>query len=415
MGMIKKSALTFAVLFAVFAYLVHSPIPAEVHDPWHFQLLVDVLALSEFLGGISEKLGFDRWWAYPGRIPMPFPLFLPDGMKVKNEMLGGVETVIITPRSFQERKEPGPAVVYFHGGGWVFANLKTSMHLLVDFAEETGFVVMAPEYRLAPEHPFPAPYDDCMNSTISFMKSSKRFNVDPKKIILSGDSAGGNLAMAVYIGLIEMQASDPTVELPAMQALIYPILQMINYLTPSHVQNQKFMFSADLIPKFWLAYIGLNNQPWLGDVIARNGHVDKSDVELIEKWNLVSPNLIPDKYMHSGKVFELDDVVYDDTLDGDVRKLMKEMILNTKIAPLLASDEIISKIKKTLVLVCEYDPLRDDGIILHERIKALGGSVELQYLPNSLHATASLGAIFKNTYYGKQNSIFFQKIKKAFQ
>uniref|UniRef100_H2XLT4 Alpha/beta hydrolase fold-3 domain-containing protein n=1 Tax=Ciona intestinalis TaxID=7719 RepID=H2XLT4_CIOIN len=387
--MIKKSALTFAVLFALFAYLVHSPIPAEVHDPLYFQLLVDVLALSEFLSLFYMfKLNH-----------------LADGMKVENEMLGGVETVIITPRNFtvlppkgfQERKKPGPAVVYFHGGGWVFANLskETSMHLLVDFAEETGFVVMAPEYRLAPEHPFPAPYDDCMNSTISFMKSSKRFNVDPKKLILSGDSAGGNLAMAVYIGLIEMQASDPTVELPAMQALIYPILQMINYLTPSHVQNQKFMFSADLIPKFWLAYIGLNDQPWLGDVVARNSHVDKSDVELIEKWNLVSPNLIPDKLK-----LKHNDVVYDDTLDGDVRKLMKQMILNTKISPLLASNEIISKIKKTLVLVCEYDPLRDDGIILHERIKALGGSVELQYLPNSLHATASLGAIFKNTYYG---------------
>ncbi|XP_078492276.1 arylacetamide deacetylase-like [Ciona intestinalis] len=411
MGILKKVGLTVAASVVLFGYLIHRPIPHDVPHRFKYQMLINLVSMLELMATATQKLGYSRWWPY--RPSPPFPSTLPDGMKVENEMLGGVETVIITPRIFQERKEPGPAIVFIHGGGWVLGSINTSIMLLIQAAEETGFVVMSPEYRLAPEHPFPAPYDDCMNSTISFMKSSKRFNVDPKKIILSGDSAGGNLAMAVYIGLIEMQASDPTVELPAMQALLNPLLQPLNFMTPSYEQSREFMFMNNLAPKFVLAYIGLNDRLELADVVARNGHVDKSDVELIEKWNLVSPNLIPDKYKRGGKVFELDDVVYDDTLDGDVRKLMKEMILNTKIAPLLASNEIISKIKKTLVLVCGYDPLRDDGILLVERIKSLGGSAELQHLPTSLHAASIMGAAMPGSYYHQQNKIFFKSVKNA--
>nr|XP_002125860.1 arylacetamide deacetylase isoform X3 [Ciona intestinalis] len=411
MGILKKVGLTIAVSVVLFGYIIHRPIPHDVPHRFKYQMLIDVVSFQELLASVTEKLGYSRWWSYRA-IPKP-PSTLPDGMKVENKMLGGVETVIITPRSFQAQKEPGPAIIHFHGGGWIMGNTDTTMMLLLQAAEETGFVVMSPEYRLAPEHPFPAPYDDCMNSTISFMKSSKRFNVDPKKIILSGDSAGGNLAMAVYIGLIEMQASDPTVELPAMQTLLYPILQTLNFMTPSYEQSREFMFNNNLLPKFWLAYIGLNDQLELADVVARNSHVDKSDVELIEKWNLVSPNLIPDKYKRGDKVFELDDVVYEDTLNGDVRKLMKQMILNTKISPLLASNEIISKIKKTLVLVCEYDPLRDDGILLVERIKSLGGSAELHHLPTSLHAASHIGASMPGSYYYQENKIFFKSLKDA--
>nr|XP_018669504.1 arylacetamide deacetylase isoform X2 [Ciona intestinalis] len=411
MGILKKVGLTIAVSVVLFGYIIHRPIPHDVPHRFKYQMLIDVVSFQELLASVTEKLGYSRWWSYRA-IPKP-PSTLPDGMKVENEMLGGVETVIITPRSFQGKREPGPAIIFIHGGGWVMGSINGTATLLIQAAEETGFVVMSPEYRLAPEHPFPAPYDDCMNSTISFMKSSKRFNVDPKRIILSGDSAGGNLAMAVYIGLIEMQASDPTVKLPAMQALMNPLLQPLNFMTSSYQHYRELMFMNNLAPKFLLAYIGLNDRPELADVVARNSHVDKSDVELKEKWNLVSPSLIPDKYKQGGKVFELDDVVYDDTLDGDVRKLMKQMILNTKISPLLASNKIISKIKKTLVLVCEYDPLRDDGILLVERIRSLGGSAELQHLPTSLHGVSNMGAALPGSYYHQQNKIFFKTVKDA--
>ena len=68
--------------------------------------------------------------------------------------------------------------------------------------------------------------------------------------------AGGNLALAVTLGLTKLHKKDGTLPMPAMTTLIYPALQMANYQLPSYQHNQPFMFYPSLIPKFWLAYIG---------------------------------------------------------------------------------------------------------------------------------------------------------------
>ena len=67
---------------------------------------------------------------------------------------------------------------------------------------------------------------------------------------------GGNLAMSITVTLIEMNKEDPTLPLPAMTTLIYPVLQMINFRLPSYQQNLQFLFPKLVAPKFWLAYIG---------------------------------------------------------------------------------------------------------------------------------------------------------------
>jgi len=66
------------------------------------------------------------------------------------------------------------------------------MKVIQQLAAETGFVVMSPDYRRAPQHPFPAPYDDCLKSTLEFIDRAPEFHVNPKQIVLSGDSAGSS-------------------------------------------------------------------------------------------------------------------------------------------------------------------------------------------------------------------------------
>jgi acetyl esterase len=105
-----------------------------------------------------------------------------------------------------------PAVVYFHGGGYTIGDLQTHDGLCRRFSRELGAVVIAVDYRLAPEHPFPAGVNDCVAVTRWVVQSTEALGIDASRIALAGDSAGGNFAAVV----------SQEVEGIAFQLLIYP-------------------------------------------------------------------------------------------------------------------------------------------------------------------------------------------------
>lgn len=112
-----------------------------------------------------------------------------------------------------------PGLVYFHGGGWVLGDLETHDTLCRNLAKASGAVVVAVDYRLAPEHPFPAAFDDAWTAVNHVVREAATLGIDSAKIAVAGDSAGGNLAAAVALKAREHGA--PKI---AMQCLIYPVL-----------------------------------------------------------------------------------------------------------------------------------------------------------------------------------------------
>ncbi len=114
-------------------------------------------------------------------------------------------------------REPGPLVLYFHGGGWVVGDLDTHDELCRTLALRTGARVLSVDYRLAPEHPFPAAIEDALSSFREAGARAGELGVDPARIALAGDSAGGHLAAVTA----QLAASDPVP--PAFQLLIYPV------------------------------------------------------------------------------------------------------------------------------------------------------------------------------------------------
>jgi acetyl esterase len=110
-----------------------------------------------------------------------------------------------------------PALMYFHGGGWTIGDLDTHDVLCRELANGARCAVFSVEYRKGPEAPFPAALDDCFNATNFVSKNSKSLSVDPARIAVGGDSAGGNLAAVVAI--LARDAGSPPV---AFQLLIYP-------------------------------------------------------------------------------------------------------------------------------------------------------------------------------------------------
>ena len=108
----------------------------------------------------------------------------------------GVTADVVIPKG----AGPHPVLVYLHGGGWVCGSSKTHKKLGYRFAE-AGFLVVNVDYRLAPEHPFPTPFEDCLAAVRWAHREAARFGGDPARFAIGGDSAGGNLSAAVAAAL----------------------------------------------------------------------------------------------------------------------------------------------------------------------------------------------------------------------
>ncbi|HEY2160605.1 MAG TPA: alpha/beta hydrolase [Solirubrobacteraceae bacterium] len=117
--------------------------------------------------------------------------------------------------------DTGSLLVYFHGGGFVVGDLETHDNLCRFIATRSGARVLAVDYRLAPEHPFPAPIDDAVAAFRDAAERASELGCDPSRIAVGGDSAGGNLAAGV--ARIAASEGGPT---PAFQLLLYPWLDL---------------------------------------------------------------------------------------------------------------------------------------------------------------------------------------------
>ncbi len=164
---------------------------------------------------------------------------------VSDEFVGDVPVRIYQP--------DGPVsgvVVYFHGGGFVMGSIGIMDAVARNLADVSGAVVISVEYRLAPEHPYPAGLDDCEAATRWAVANTGRFGVPPHLVAVAGESAGGNLAAAV--SLRARDAGDLTL---AGQVLIYPATAGTEVF-PSRKEFDGLVISLAAGEQFWKAYSG---------------------------------------------------------------------------------------------------------------------------------------------------------------
>ncbi len=149
-----------------------------------------------------------------------------------------------------ETTGPAPGFVYYHGGGWVLGDVEYSDLACRIVANDVGCVVVSVDYRLAPEHKFPAPLNDCYTALEWVVANAKELGIDPSRIAIGGDSAGGNLAAAVAI-----RARDENGPKLAHQLLIYPVTDH-NFETASYSANgEGLLLTRDAMRWFWGHYL----------------------------------------------------------------------------------------------------------------------------------------------------------------
>lgn len=149
-----------------------------------------------------------------------------------------------------EESGPGlPVIMYFHGGGWVLGGAETYDRFMRDLTNGVGAAVVFPEYSLSPEEHYPVALEECYAATNWIAEHGSEFGLDPKRIAVSGDSAGGNLATVVC--LLAKQRGGPRI---SAQALIYPATDS-SFSTPSfHQFGAGYFLTAEASRWFWNQY-----------------------------------------------------------------------------------------------------------------------------------------------------------------
>jgi acetyl esterase len=143
-----------------------------------------------------------------------------------------------------------PALVFFHGGGWTIGDLDTHDVVCRQLALGARCAVFSVDYRLAPEHPFPAAVDDCFFSTKFLWERAEQFKIDANRIACGGDSAGGNLAAVVAL-MARDQGGPPL----ARQLLVYPATDQRCALASHERNGEGYLLTKDAIRFFRDGYL----------------------------------------------------------------------------------------------------------------------------------------------------------------
>ncbi len=374
--MIRKILLVSALVsaLAVVAYVVLLPVPEGIEHPWKLKMLT-----------ISMKVMFCLGNYVPSTVAKYLDERSRPGMREKgpnvtytDTMFDGVLVRVFDDQKAEEISTKRPAIVFYHGGGWRLGHLDLHHGILSVYARTLGVVIVSVEYRLAPKYIFPAAVDDCTTATVAFLQRLQEFNVDPARVAIMGDSAGGNLAAAVAQRL----TFDPKYEgLPKLklQVLIYPALQAFDFQLPSYQQNGDYstvVMDRVTTADFWAYY--LNNKPHLRTAMSQNKHTTQQAKMLLKIKKLLSPDYIPAEFKESGYTAP-------PAVDGDqeLYEELRPVLMNPDFAPLMRED--LRGLPEAYILTAQFDVLRDDGIIYAKRLEEAGVKVTWKNYKNGFH------------------------------
>ncbi|XP_055966654.1 neutral cholesterol ester hydrolase 1 [Sorex fumeus] len=377
----RSSCVLLTALVALAAYYVYIPLPGAVSDPWKLMLLDATFRSAQQMSNLIHYLGLSHHLLALNFIILSFgkkSAWSTPQVKVTDTDFDGVEVRVFegSPKPQEPLKR---SVVYIHGGGWALASAKISYYdeLCTAMAEELNAVIVSIDYRLVPKVYFPAQIQDVVRATKYFLRPEvlQKYSVDPSRVGISGDSAGGNLAAA--LGQQFNQDADLRNKLK-LQALIYPVLQALDFNTPSYQQNVNTpILPRYVMVKYWVDYFNGNYDFVQAMMVNNHTSLDVQEAAALRgrlNWTSLLPASITKSYQPVMQT------------TGNAR-IIKEIpqLLDARSAPLIADQEVLQHLPKTYILTCEHDVLRDDGIMYAKRLERAGVEVTLDHFEDGFH------------------------------
>lgn len=186
---------------------------------------------------------------------LPFPAGMTTSVSTTKSADGSKLNIThFVPLAVKQNRDASPnrAIIYAFGGGLIAGSVAISFNVIASFAERSGTQVFAPDYRLAPEHPYPAALDDVYACITWLQAHAGEFNVDPARIVTLGQSAGGGIAAAAALRARDEGLTPPI----AAQVLRYPMLDDRTQMDPHNFRFPLLTWSSSSNSIAWKAYLG---------------------------------------------------------------------------------------------------------------------------------------------------------------
>ncbi|XP_020844614.1 arylacetamide deacetylase-like isoform X2 [Phascolarctos cinereus] len=376
-----KKSLCLLISCALLSYFVYTPLPDNIEQPWKLMITWAVIRCGASLSGILEILGFPPYAVgYFFQVPPTSDA----NVTVTDTLFNKVPVRVFEPK--QKSSTMRRAVFYIHGGGWTAGDARwiTYDDLARQMVNKLDAVVISTNYRLSPQYHFPTQFEDVYDALRWFLRKKvlEEYGVDPARICVAGDSAGGNLAAGTTQKLLD----DPEVKIKVkIQSLIYPALQTLDMDLPSYRENAyiPILLKYDMV-LFWSLYF--TSDKVLREAMLANQHtpVESNHLFKFVNWS----TLLPERFQKGH--------LYTSPMHGPA-DLAKKFpgFLDVRASSLLADDSKLQGLPLTHILTCQYDVLRDDGLMYVSRLRAAGVQVVHEHVEDGFHGILSFSMSFK--------------------
>ncbi|XP_014691742.1 arylacetamide deacetylase-like 3 isoform X1 [Equus asinus] len=357
-------------LWVVCSQLLTADIPAAVGHPLKLWVLHCLLELLMTWGRIFEKLRICSMPEFVRFVHDLQPLKKDPDVRVTDLRYGTIPVRLYQPKASSCTLRRG--IVFYHGGGGILGSLNTHHSICCHLSKESDAVLLAVGYRKLPQHKSPVPVSDCLAATIRFLKSLKTYGVDPARVVVCGESAGGAAAAIICQNLVD----SPDLPKIRAQILIYPTLQCLDFQSPSYQQNKNIpLLSLSFLFYCLCSYLDIS--PSWKSTVLKGAHLPAEVWEKYRKW--IGVENIPERFKKRGYRW-----MPREPLNEDAYQEAKFM-LDLANSPLLAEDEVVSRLPEACIVSCEYDLLRDHSLLYKKRLEDLRVPVTWHHMEDGFH------------------------------
>ncbi|KRX98268.1 Twinkle protein, mitochondrial, partial [Trichinella pseudospiralis] len=382
--------LVLVALISIIVNQLYVPLPDRFAEREKMQIIETVARVLYMYPGKWLELFSTKWQLGWTRLVLNSLAWLcsyayrstePQNVHIHTIMLDDVAARVYIP----DTVDTDAAIVYIHGGGFVLLNVDSYDLITRHLAKLTNMITVSIEYRLAPEHKFPAAIDDCERAIVYFLRHAhKLYSINSDKVVLVGDSAGGNLA-AVVTQRLRNKRIQPALKL---QVLIYPVVQFVDFMTPSyqmayHLYGRTALPDPESIVRWMLVYLGLDVEHV--PKVLRSDHVDP--IRQFRLLQAVQHDQLPPEFLDPS-YYKKPLPKLNNTESSEAMHRVQSYLLDWQVSPLLQQD--MSDLPKALVLTCEFDPLRDEGYFYVHRLRQAGVNASWIHYSTGFHAMLNI-------------------------